>query len=140
LKNRRTCDSSDGGGGRVSSRVRTIADPRICRDTSGNGPLTRFSATNQIASSDATTATTEPPAASALLNRVARARARSRDPNIQPIASPIAANPISTPVATLACASGLSTTSAIHGAITAPTASPTRSPPNERDWSASPRR
>ena len=60
LNSRRTWASNDGGCGRAASSVRTTADPRISVAMAGNGPLARFSARNQIASRDATTATAEP--------------------------------------------------------------------------------
>ncbi len=78
LNRRRACASSDGGSGSVSSSARTITDPRTWLATGGKGPFTRLSATNQMASSEARTATREPPTASAGPKRVARARSRIR--------------------------------------------------------------
>jgi hypothetical protein len=68
LNRRRTWASNDGGCGRAASSVCTTADPRISVATAGNGPFARFSARNQIASSDATTATAEPATESAFPN------------------------------------------------------------------------
>src|SRR5262245_63116030 len=80
LNRLRTWARSDGGCGRAASIVRTTADPRISVVTAGNGPFARFSARNQIASRDATTATTEPATESAFPNLdAARLRAWTPD-------------------------------------------------------------
>ncbi len=85
LKRPRTCASNEGGCGSAASSVRTTADPRISLATLGKGPFARLSAMNQIAMSEATTATAEPATESALPNLVA-ARSRACTPMNQPAA------------------------------------------------------
>src|SRR6266540_6217134 len=84
LKNWRTSASRDGGRGRTLSNLRMMADPRISVLTCGIGPFTRLTARNQVASSPATTATTEPAAESTPPRALRRARAHTREPTSHP--------------------------------------------------------
>ena len=139
LNRPRTCASSEGGCGSAASSVRTTADPRISLATLGKGPFARLSAMNQIARSDATTATAEPATESALPNLVA-ARSRACTPMNQPAALPIAATASNTSTATPARAFGLSTMPDTDGATRAPTTSPMSRPPNPNACRVKPRR
>ena len=139
LNRRRTCASSDGGCGSAASSVRTTAEPLISLATAGNGPFTRFSARNQIASRDATTATADPATESAFPN-FDDARSRARTPTNHPAALPSAATTSRTSTAIPARAFGPSTTPPMSGASRAPATSPMSSPPNPKACSVKPRR
>ena len=130
FRNRRTWPRSEGGGGITLSIPRMTADPRIWRARAGNGPAARLRPTNQMASSTATTATSEPPAASTLARREVLATAYRRLPTIHPRASPTAAMARKLTRAMMACVPGLVASFAKSGATVAPTTSPKRSPPN----------
>ncbi len=117
-----------------------MAERRISRESGGHGPLVRFSPTNHTARSSATTANTEPPAASTEAIRDRRAATHTFAPTIHPSTSPIAANARNPTSATTAWVVGSVNSVASCGATMAPTKSPSSIPPKVSTWSTAPRR